>query len=110
MRRRLKPRPDDDPITPGDLRQASAANASLLRLGAYCRIHLRGYGANRMVGNHVEAADCPWCIKEREWVRRARETLRAEGTEITGPVLLARAEELAGMRLQRYMRYDESQP
>lgn len=81
----------------------------LLALGAWCRIHGRGYAANHWANGRVEAQDCPRCTAEREWVRKAMAQLRAENVTITGPLLLARAEKLAGKRLHRYKRYDEVQ-
>lgn len=84
-------------------------NDQLLSRGAWCRFHQRGYAANHWANGRVEAQDCPRCTAEREWVRKAMAELRAEKVEITGPVLLARAEKLAGKRLHRYKRYDEVQ-
>jgi hypothetical protein len=82
-------------------------NDQLLERGAWCQIHRRGYAANHWANGRVEAQDCPRCTAERQWVRKAMTQLRAENVTITGPLLLARAEQLAGKRLHRYKRYDE---
>lgn len=93
-------------ITRDDIDEARRINAKLLKLGAWCKLHQRGYAANHIANGRIEGQGCPRCAKEAEFVVKARAELAAEGTEITGPALLARAEKLAGHRLHRYKRYD----
>lgn len=90
---------------------AGAVSDRLLAVGAWCQVHKRGYSANHSVtvpglGTRIEANVCPDCAAEREWVLKARDALDAEGVAITAPVLLARAEKLAGHTLLKYLRHD----
>lgn len=96
----------EPPITRDDIDHARRMNSSLLKLGAWCKVHKRSYAANHMVNGRVEGQGCPRCKTEREWVTKAWAQMKAESMEITGPTLLERAEQLAGHRLHRYKRYD----
>jgi hypothetical protein len=84
---------------------------NLLAVSAWCRVHDRRYPANHYVplpgvGRRIEANDCPDCVAERAWVRKAQAELEAEGVETTSAALLARAEKLAGRTLLKYKRHD----
>lgn len=73
-----------------------------LRVMAYCRWHCIRYHANKRVGRHAEATDCPECIKERRWIRQAVAVHGQDMFDRDPDGVVWHAQKMAGYRFFRY--------
>lgn len=87
---------------------ARAINKPIRLLRNWCSLHQNSYLAYVTVHGKLHNSPCEKCAEEGNWVRQATIALKGEGVPVTGPVLLARAEAMAGKYLHRYKHYDEN--
>jgi glutaredoxin len=80
-------------------------NASLLMMRAWCQIHRRSHAANHMVGTRIEAKECPHCVKDKDWLRKAYRELAGQPDQADMAKVIALAEQHAGHPLMRYATY-----